>query len=77
MPNAPILASSTGRTKTFVMRVWKYTHATKDHNHIARVQREQGYARPQQYRQGEGNAKRALVPTYLLEALGRFKEALP
>ena len=44
---------------------WNYTHVTKDCNHIAQVQREQGYARPQQYRQGEGNVERALVPTYL------------
>ena len=44
---------------------WNYTHATKECNHIARVQREQGYVKIQQYRQGEGNAERALVPTYL------------
>ena len=45
---------------------WNYTQQGYC-NIIARIQREQGFNRPQQYRPREGNAERALVPTYLAD----------
>ena len=42
---------------------WNRTHVTKDCHYLARMQRNQAYANPQQYRPQGGRVEQSLVPT--------------